>query len=139
VTPEPDPLDVLHRRLPPVAEVAVASLALMLSSGIYLAAQLPGNPPMAPVVALVAAGAGLTVVAMAMLARIRPFAWGTFFAVAKWAFAAYLVIAAILAFVFVYDGTPAATLSILVVSLAVFAVDVPTVIGFTVARYQATG
>ncbi len=126
---------VLDRRLPPVAELAVASVALMISGGVYLAAHLPRLPPLAPAVGLLAGGAVLTVVAMALLTRIHPFAWRTFFLVVRWAFVAYLVIAGLLALVFIYDDTRGATLAVLMLTLVVFAVDVPIIVAFTVARY----
>ncbi|MHB1891708.1 MAG: hypothetical protein ACYCUF_12605, partial [Acidimicrobiales bacterium] len=78
-----------------------------------------------------------TLAAVALLLRIRPFAWGKFFLVWRWALLAYAVIAGMLAYVFVLDHTRGATLGVLVVTLAVFAIDVPTVIAFTVARYDA--
>lgn len=127
---------LLDRKLPPVAELVVLSLAMMLSGGVYLAASLPKPPGLAPVVALLVAGAALTVVAVAMLSRVKDFAWDKFFLVARWALLAYAVIAGILGFVFVYDHTRGGTLAVLLGTLAVFAVDVPTIIGFTVARYQ---
>ncbi len=127
---------VLDRRLPPVTELMVGSLALMLAGGVYLAAHLPHLPPLGPAIALLAAGAVLTVVAVVVLVRIRPFAWKTFLLVARWALLAYAVIAGLLTYVFVYDGTRGATLAVLVLTLAVFAVDVPSVIAFTVARYD---
>ncbi|MCL4422559.1 MAG: hypothetical protein M1115_05235 [Actinobacteria bacterium] len=127
---------VMQRRLPPVAELAVASVALMLSGGVYLAAHLPRHPPLGPAAGLLASGGAVTIVAMVLLSRIRPFAWGAFFLVARWALLAYAVIAGLLAFVFIYDHTQGATLVVLVLTLVVFAIDVPMVIAFTVARYQ---
>ena len=127
---------VLERRLPPVSELIVASLALMLSGGVYLAAHLPHPPPLAPALGLLAAGGALTVAALALLAGVRPFAWGRFFQVGRWALLAYVVEAGLLGFVFVYDHTSGPTLAILVLTLVVFALDVPTVIAFTVARYE---
>jgi len=132
-------IDVLQRRLPPVAELAVGSVSLMLAGGVYLAAHLPKPPPLGPAVGLLIAGGALTVAALALLSRIRPFAWGTFFLVARWALLAYALIAAILAFVFVFDHTRGATLVVLMLTLVVFALDVPVIIAFTVARYQQTG
>ena len=126
----------LARRLPPVAELTVLSLMLMLSGGVYMAAHLPRHPPLGPAVVLLAAGGALTVAAVALLSRIRPFAWSTFFLVARWALVAYLVIAGILAFVFIYDHTRGATLAVLMLTLVVFAFDVPMIVAFTVARYQ---
>lgn len=125
-----------RRRLPPVAELTVTSVALMVSGGVYLAAHLPKPPPLGPAVGTLAAGAALTLVAMVLLARIRPFAWHTFFLVVRWAFVAYVVIAGVLALVFIYDHTRGATLAVLMLTLVVFAVDVPTIIAFTVARYE---
>ena len=125
-----------ERRLPPVAELAVTSLALMLAGGVYLAARLPKPPPLGPAVGLLAGGAFLSALAALMLARIRPFAWRTFFLVGKWALAAYVVIAGLLAFVFIFDGTRGAILVVLVLTLLVFAVDVPLIVAFTVARHD---
>lgn len=128
--------DVLTRRLPPVAELCVASLVLVLSGGVYLGASLPGRVQLAPVEGLVAAGSACTVAAALALARIRPFAWQTFFTAVRWTLLAYVVIASVLAFVFVDDHTRGATLAILLWTLVVFAVDVPMTIAFTVARYD---
>lgn len=130
---------LLDRKLPPVTELVVVSLAMMLSGGVYLAASLPKPPGLAPVVGLLAAGAVLTGIAVILLAGIEDFAWDKFFLVAKWALLAYAVIAGILAFVFVFDHTRGGTLVVLLCTLAVFAIDVPTIIGFTVARFQETG
>ena len=49
---------------------------------------------------------------------------------------AYCVIAAMLEFVFIHDGTRGRVLLVLTLSLVVFAAHVPLLIGFTVARYQ---
>ncbi|MFZ0059097.1 MAG: hypothetical protein WAL35_03500 [Acidimicrobiales bacterium] len=50
----------------------------------------------------------------------------------------YVVISGVGAFVFIHDHTSGSTLAVLLLSLAVFAVDVPTVIAFTVARHEET-
>ena len=127
---------VLERRLPPIAELIVASVALMLSGGVYLAAHLPSPPPLGPAVGLLAAGAACTVVALALLVRVRDLAWRTFFRVVRWALVAYVAIAGLLGFVFVLDHTTGGTLVVLLLTLVVFALDVPTVMAFTVARYE---
>ena len=124
------------RKLPPIAEIAVGSIALMLAGGVYLAAHLPGHPALAVPVALVAAGAVATGADIVLLSRIQPFAWPVFFLVFRWALLAYLVIAGLLGYVFVHDQTPAATMAVLAATLAVFAVDVPLILAFTVARFQ---
>lgn len=127
---------VLTHKAPPVAELLVSSVAAMLAGGVYLAAHLPRRPSLAPAVGLVAAGVVLTAAALVVLSRVRVLAWARFFQVMRWALAAYAVIAGILAYVFVLDHTTGATLAVLVATLVVFAVDVPTVLAFTVAWYQ---
>lgn len=125
------------RRLPPVTAVCITSMGLVVAGGIYLAAHLPHVPPLGPAVGLVGAGAAVLLAAVVLLARLRSFAWGRFFSVARYVLLAYGVIAGVLAFVFVDDGTRGAPLALLLASLAVFAVDVPVILAFTVARYEA--
>ncbi len=124
------------RRPAPIAELAISSMAAMLAGGVYLAAHLPKPPPLGPAVGLLIGGSSLTALAVFMLARLRPFAWHTFFLVGRWAFAAYVVIAGLLGFVFVFDGTRGAILAVLVLTLLVFAIDVPMIVAFTVARHE---
>ncbi|MDA8373617.1 MAG: hypothetical protein M0Z91_05115 [Actinomycetota bacterium] len=56
--------------------------------------------------------------------------------VARWALVAYLVIAGLPSFVFIYDDTRCEILEVLLVTLVVFALDVSMIVAFTVARYQ---
>jgi hypothetical protein len=123
------------RRLPPVAQVGMVSLALIVIGGIYLSAHLPRHVPLAPAIALLAASAALLAGNLTALARVRGFAWDRFFAVAKWSLLAYATIAAMIEFVFVRDHIAGGTLVVLTCSLAVFAVHIPVLIGFTVARF----
>lgn len=125
-----------EQRLPPVTELGVASMALIVAGGISIASKLPGRVPLTLPVILLAASALLMAVNLAALARAPGFNRPAFFAVAKWALVAYFVIAAMLEFVFVNDGTRGGVLVVLTLSLLVYAVHVPLLIGFTVARYQ---
>ncbi|MEA2269256.1 MAG: hypothetical protein QOD55_2753 [Solirubrobacteraceae bacterium] len=125
-----------ERRLPPVTQLAVVSMALIVAGGIWIASHIPNDVPLGPAIALLAASALLMVVNIAWLARVPDFNWPLFFDVAKWALIAYCVIAAILEFVFVNDGTRGGVLVVLTLSLVVYAVHVPLLIGFTVARYE---
>jgi hypothetical protein len=124
------------RRLPPVTEVAVVALALIVGGGIDLASYLPRHAPLGLPIGLVAAAGALLAVNAVSLARIRPFAWERFFFVGRRALLAYLAVTGMLEYVFVYDGTRGALLVVLSLMLAVFAVDVPTIIAFTVARFE---
>lgn len=124
------------RRLPPVAELVVASLILVVAGGIYLVAHLPQRAPLGPVVGLLAAAGALLVAAAVLVSTLRPFAWREFFQVAGWALVAYLVIGGLLEFTFVFDHTRGAMLAVLTLSLVVFSLDIPLLWGFSVARYQ---
>ena len=101
-----------------------------------MATHLPPRPPLAPATVLLALGGAATVVDCIQLARLRDFAWKPFFLVVKWSLLAYLVITGMLEYVFILDGTRGSTLAVLTLMLAVFAVDVPLLLGFSVARYQ---
>lgn len=122
--------------LPPATQLVVGALALVIVGGVYIAAQLPGRPVLAPAIGLAAAAGALLLVTGVLLSRVRTFAWRTFRRVGAATLGAYVVIAGMLEFVFVYDGTPGATLAVLSAMLALFAVAVPLLMAFTVARYQ---
>jgi hypothetical protein len=124
-----------ERDLPPVDLLAVTSMASIIMGGIVLAAYLPKEAPLATPGVLLAAGVLLLVAALVLLRGLQDFAWDRFFLVARWAFLAYAVIAGFLEYVFVVDGTRGGTLLILTASLIVFAVDVPLILAFSVARY----
>ena len=123
------------RRLPPVAEIAVAAMALIIIGGITLTSRLPRPAPLPLLVALLAAAAVLVLADVALLARLRDFAWPVFFQVAKWSLLAYAVMYGVLEFTFVYDHVAGSTLVVLTLMLVVIAVDVPMLFGFSVARY----
>jgi hypothetical protein len=125
-----------EQKLPPVTELGVVSMALIVAGGISIASQLPGEVPLTLPVLLLAASSLVMVANLVALARVEGFNWDAFFGVAKWALVGYAVIAGILAFVFVNDGVRGGILVVLTLSLLVYAVHVPLLIGFTVARYQ---
>jgi len=85
---------------------------------------------------LLAAAGALLVADVVLVSRLRPFAWRVFFQVAGWALVAYVVIAGLLEFTFVFDHTRGSLLVVLTLSLAAFALDIPLLLGFSVARYQ---
>jgi hypothetical protein len=126
-----------EQRLPPVTELGMASLALIVAGGIYLSSHIPQHVPLGPAVALLAASAALLVINIALLARVKGFAWNRFFAVARWALLAYFITAGMIEYVFLQNHVSGGTLVVLTLSLVVYAVHVPTLIGFTVARYYA--
>lgn len=127
-----------ERRLPPVTQVGMLSLALIVTGGIYLAAHIPQHVPLAPAVALLAASILLLIGNLFSLTRVDGFAWPTFFGVAKWALLAYAVIAGLIEYAFLRNHLRGGALVVLTLSLVVFAIHVPTLIGFTVARFADT-
>jgi hypothetical protein len=126
-----------ERRLPPVTQLGMASLGLIVAGGIYLASHLPEQVPLGPAVVLLALSTLLLVANLLLLSRVRGFAWPVFFRVARWAFLAYALIAGLIEYAFVRNQLSGGPLVVLTLSLLVFALHVPMLIGFTVARYAA--
>jgi membrane protein YdbS with pleckstrin-like domain len=125
-----------ERPLPPVTQLAMVSLSLIVIGGIYLSAHLPDHVPLGPAVALLAASAIVFGVNVFLLSRVSDFDWERFFEVGKWSLLAYVVIAGMIEYVFLRNHVRGGTLVVLTLSLVVFAVHVPMLVGFTVARYS---
>lgn len=122
--------------LPPVIEVGVASLICTLAAGVIVAAQVPKSDVLWPAIALLAISAALLLAGGVMMTRIKEFAWQSFFRVWKWAMLAYIVIAGMLEYVFIKDDTPDRILVMLTLLLIAFALTVPSLLAFSVARFQ---
>ena len=127
------------RHLPPVTQVGMTSLALIVAGGIYLAAHLPQHVPLGPAIALLSVSALLLLGNLLALARVPDFPWSRFFEVAKWTLLAYVVIAGMIEYSFLRDHITGGTLVVLTLSLVIFAVHVPVLVGFTVARFYEPG
>ncbi len=130
---------VEEARLPPVTQIGMASLGLIVAGGIYLSAHIPQHVALAPAIVLLAASVLLLALNMLLLARVPGFAWGRFFEVARWSLLAYTVIAGLIEYAFLRNHLKGGPLVILTLSLVVFAVHVPMLIGFTVARFDTSG
>lgn len=124
-----------ERKLPPVTELGMLSLALIVAGGIYLSAHLPEHVPLAPAVILLALSVALLAGNLLALSRVEGFAWDRFADIAKWALLAYALIAGLIEYSFLQNHVSGGPLVVLSLSLVVFAVHVPLLIGFTVARY----
>ena len=127
-----------ERKHPPFTEVGMFSLALVVIGGIYLASHIPQHVSLGLPTALLIASGALVVFNLAQLTRVPGFAWPRFFQVAKWALAAYLFTAALIEFAFLRNHLKGGPLVILTLSLLVYAVQVPAMIAFTVARYDTS-
>jgi hypothetical protein len=127
---------LVDRRLPPVTEVGAASMVAIAVGVIYNAAYLPKHAQTGVAVAILVVAAALQLVNAVLLSRITDFAWDRFKQVAGWSLLAYAVIAGMIEYAFVYDHTRGTQLVILTLMLALFMLNVPVLIAFTVARYQ---
>jgi hypothetical protein len=125
-----------ERHLPPVTQLGMLSLSLIVAAVIYLSAHLPEHVPLGPAVVLLAASALLLIGNVVALRRTRGFAWGRFLEVGRWALLAYATIAGLIEYVFLRNNTSGGPLIVLTLSLVVFALNVPVLIAFTVARYD---
>jgi hypothetical protein len=128
--------DAPPRRYPPVAELAVASLALVIIGGIFMASYFPRRPPLGLPIALLGGSVILVAANTVILTRLRNFAWDKFFLVGRWALAAYVIQAGMIEYAFVHNHASGGPLVLLTLMLVMFALNVPLIISFTVARYQ---
>jgi hypothetical protein len=126
--PEPHPM-------PPVTQVGMASLALIVAGGIYLAAHLPQSVPLTPAIVLLALSAILLAANLFSLTRVKDFAWWRFLQVGRWALLAYTITAGLIEYAFLRNGLSGGPLIVVTLSLVVYALHVPMLIAFTVARY----
>ena len=120
---------------PRFTELGMASLALIVIGGIYLASHLPRHVPLGPAIGLLIASVAVLSFNLFSLTRVKNLAWERFFYVAKWALLAYLITAGIIEYAFLHDHVSGGALVVLTLSLLVYAAQVPTLIAFTVARY----
>jgi hypothetical protein len=124
-----------ERRMPPVTQVGMTSLALIVAGGIYLSAHLPESVPLTPAIVLLALSALLLAANLFSLTRVRDFAWSRFFQVGRWALLAYAITAGLIEYAFLRNGLSGGPLVVVTLSLVVYALHVPMLIAFTVARY----
>lgn len=125
-----------ERRLPPVTQVGMLSLALIVAGGIYLASNIAGDVALTPAVILLVASALLLVGNLVALSRVTGFPWQRFWEVARWALLAYAITAGLIEYAFLRNDLSGGPLVVLTLSLVVYAVHVPMLIGFTVARHH---
>lgn len=125
-----------EQRLPPVTQLAMTSLALIVAGGIYLSSHLPKHVSLTPAIVLLGVSTLLLATNLLLLARVPRFPWRRFFEIARWALLAYAIIAGMIEYAFLRNHLKGGALVVLTLSLVVFAVHVPVLISFTVARYH---
>jgi len=124
-----------EQRQPPIIQLGVASMVLIVAAGITLVSHLPNAVPLAVPWILLAASAAALVANAFLLTRIEGFAWARFTTVAKWTLAAYTVTAGMLEYTFIRNHTSGGPLVVLTLSLVVYAINVPVLVAYTVAHY----
>ena len=127
---------VNEEKLPPVSELAIVTMVLVVTGGIYMAGHIPNDVPTLLPTVLTAIAAVILVANVVMLARVKRFAWAIFRQVAGWSLVGYGVISGLLLWVFIRDDIPSDVMSLLTATLVIFAVNIPLLFGFSVARYQ---
>jgi len=125
-----------ERGFPPVAQLATASLGLVVIGAVVMVSEMFDKPSLAVPVALVALSVLCLAAGVVLLVRQRGFAWPTFTLVGRWALLAYLVSAGLIEFTFLHNHVGGATLLVLTLMLLIYVIDIPLIISFTVARYQ---
>ena len=123
-------------RRPPIWECGVAALVLVVVSVVYLASYLPGKPNTIPVYVLLTTSTLLLVAQFILIGSLSSFSRTSFHAVAGWSLLAYIVIGGMIEYVFLRNHTSGEELALLTWGLALFVLDVPLILGFSVARYQ---
>jgi hypothetical protein len=119
---------------PPVTQLAIGSLALVLVGGILMAAQFP-DPPLTVPVLLLVGSAVLFASCIVLLTRQPVFAWGVLAQVGRWTLLAYVVIAGMIEYSFIHNHATGTPLLVLTLMLVMFSLDVALSIGYSVARF----
>ena len=119
-----------------MTEIGAASMIAIAAGVIYTASYLPKHAPLGVPIALIVIAGALQVVNAVLLSRIPDFPWYRFVQVGRWSLLAYAIIAGMIEFAFVFDHTRGAQLVVLTLMLALFMLNVPVLIAFTVARYE---
>lgn len=122
---------------PPVWECGVVTLIFVVVSVVLLASYIPDLPNTVPVYILLAAGTILIGVQLVLIGSMENFSRRSFHQVGGYALLAYIVIGGMIEYTFIRNHVRGEELALLTWGMALFIVDVPLILGFSVARYQA--
>jgi hypothetical protein len=123
-------------RRPPIWECGVGALALVVVSVVYLASYLPGKPNTTLAYITLGAATLLVLAQLVLIGSLSNFSRTSFHVVAGWSLAAYVVIGGMIEYVFLRNHTRGEELVLLTWGLVLFVLDVPLILGFSIARYQ---
>lgn len=124
------------RKYPPITEIAIVTMILVITGATYIAGHIPDEVPLLLPTILAIAAAALLAYNLYLVSTLKQFAWRIFKQVFGWSLAGYGVIAGLLIFVFLRDDIPGDVLTFLIAMLVIFAINIPLLFAFSVARYQ---
>ena len=123
-------------RLPEPNLISVASVVLVFFTIGTIVSYLPHKAPLGATVTLVGLALAAFLLAVLRLVTGRTYAWQSFFLVARPAFFAVSAAAGFIEFAFLYDHMRGSSLAIGTTGLALVALNLPLVLGYSVARHE---
>ena len=124
---------------PRVTELGMLSIGLVAAGVIDVAGHFPRHTSLAVPAVLLAGAAAVLAANLALIARRPGFAWWRFLQVARWMLVVYAIVAGMIEFAFLYDRMRGGVLVVMTLLLAVFMLNVPLLVGYTVARFEQAG
>jgi len=126
-----------ERKAPPCDMVCVGIMALVLATAVYLIGFLPHKPTLVPAwIMLGIAVVLLLAVVILLFSNKDTINFHMFGKVFKWMLLAYVVISGMLGSIVFVNRMPADIVATAVVAMVLFAIDIPLLVAFTVAKYQ---
>lgn len=124
---------------PRVTELGMLSIGLVAAGVIDVAGHFPRHTTLVVPAVLLAAAAAVLAANLALIARRPGFAWWRFLQVARWMVLVYAIVAGMIEFAFLYDKMRGGVLAVMTLLLVVFMLNVPLLVGYTVARFEQGG
>lgn len=119
-----------------IVTASIGAIVFSFLSIGFQAAYLPKAAPLTLPVTFLVISCLLSATAVFLLSRRTEFAWTLFLAVSRWVLVLTGIFAVMAIYIFVADGTRGKPLAILVAVLVLAAINIPMLLGFSVARHE---
>ncbi len=126
----------MDKNFPPCETFATLSLSFVVIGGITMAAYSPDTAPFTLSGTLLGIALLVFVINAFLIAKVFHEIKSVFIKVAKWMILVEVIVSGLLFYVFYLDGTRSTSLVILTAFLALFALNIPIIVGYTVAKSQ---